>query len=254
VYLCGHYEPVPGFTIAEISFWSDMYESRTNPKSDDELAARLGVDPQLQGLIGSWNHIAPYIDGPRWAAFAPVADVHVPLPRTAASNWAFSSWALNLASFVPDLHARRLTKRLKQLVYVYAPNGSGKTWLCRRSTTWGDIDALAAPIGLDKPKYGKGLERLSKRHLFMVLVLRKAILEGYVVLFGQWDPADLLNAAAGMDINLHIKYFDPGEEIRVTRLQKRGWDAESIQHRRERWITDADFITDWRQLVADLPK
>jgi hypothetical protein len=242
----------PGFSMLEMGRYGENLIARSNPRTDDELAARLGVDPQIQGLIGSWNHLAPYLPGKRWSSFAQVVPAHCLTPRAAASNWAFRSWSSCVASFVPSLHRRDNTYRAAQLSYVYAPNGSGKTWLCNKFGDWGDIDAFAAPIGLDKPKYGRGLERLTKRYMFISLVLRRALASGCKVLLGQWDPADVEPAAHGLGLTLHILYFDPGEELRVERLKKRGWDESSIQHRRDRWLTGANVITDWHQLVKEL--
>jgi hypothetical protein len=252
LYTAASLTTAPGFTMLEMGRFGESYTSRTNPRTEDELAARLGVDPQIQGLIGSWNHLAPYLPGKRWSAFAGVIAAKELTPRAEASNWAFRSWSSCIAAHVPKLHTKASVAGAVQMAYVYAPNGSGKTWLCNHFGGWGDIDAFAAPIGLDKPKYGKGLERLTKRHMFIALVLRRALAENCKVLLGQWDPLEVVPAAHAAGITMRTLHFDPGEDIRVDRLKKRGWNESSIQHRRDRWLTEATFITDWRQLVKEL--
>jgi len=252
-YTCPRDAIAPGHTIEEMARMGEMYTGRSHPKSEDELGARLGVDPAIQGLLGSWNRLGPYIPGRRWAAFESVIEPRLLTPRAAASNWAFRSWASTLDEYSPELHEDALGRHRIQLkAYVYAANGAGKTYLMNNNAGWADVDSLAAPIGMDKPKYGRGLERYCKRRNFITLVLKRAILEDTTVLLGQWDPAEVTETAAAMGIHLRTLHYEPGVALREERLKKRGWDENSINHRRERWIYSANAISDWRELVKKL--
>lgn len=239
----------PAMTAKEMAVWYMKIGTSTRPQNDGELASRLGVDPQIVSLVGGWSQLSTRVSGERWASYEPVLPTRVLSPRAAASSWAFRSWAAKTAAPIKELHTVMGEIDKDVLIYIYAGNGAGKSWLLAQFSSWADMDVLSAPISKDKPAAGFGKKLGVKRHQFLVDVLTRCKRERKVVLLGQWDPEEIRVAAKAIDILMVNIPFEPGVELRKDRLRARGWTEEKIQRRAERWFTFADSCETWEELV-----
>lgn len=242
---------MPGFTMDEMAQLANSLGTQTAPRSEGEQAARMGLDPQIISLVGAYEALAGLLDGPSWSRYARVIPARELTERAWASSWAFRSWCMRTAGTDPRVHAQATpTRRLR--AYIYAPNGAGKSWFVNRMANWSDIDAIARPIGLNKPSYREGRENMSERRLFLARVIQRAITDDVEVLLGQWDPHEVTTITNQMGIKLRLMAYDPGTDIRVDRLRRRGWTEEEIARRAKRWISMPETCRTPEELTAKL--
>lgn len=238
----------PGFSPAEMVQLAHSLRS-TGPRSLAEQASRMGMDPEVLALVGGYGQLAKLLPGNLWSRYATVVPAHELTPRAASSSWAFRSMALRASAKHPLLHKKPVDSS-HVLIYVYAANGAGKTWLVERNAGWMDMDAIARPIGLDKPAYKDGLENASARHIFIGKVLRRAVEQSAIVVLGQWNPREITAVASGMSMPIRILAYEPGYEVRVARLMARGWSEDKIARRAKRWVVHPEACRTVEELTA----
>jgi len=229
-----------------------VHSTGRQPMDEAELCSRLGIDPQLVSMVGGMHKLGELLPGPRWARYENVTESKTLSARAQASSWAFRSWASRADGLIPALHLVQPSVPLSKMrmIYVYAVNGSGKSWLVDKFSAWHDIDTLSSAISMTKPKAATGLELYTARHNFLVLVLRRAVAVNALVITGQWDPAEVVAAAAAIGITMKVDSYRPPNSVILPRLKARGWDDAKIERRVRRWVAFKDSALTWAEIVC----
>jgi len=249
-YVCPAEDIACAFSAHEMHQFYGVVGQQKLPLNEGELAARLGVDPEIVGLRGGWSSVGRNIPGERWSHYAPLAPVRSLGPRASSSSWAFRSWAARTDCSIRQLHnTAGYSAQPHKIVYVYAANGAGKSWLVDRFSHIKDLDRLAGPISEDKPRAGTGLDLYAARHQFLARLLKRAVAEGAYAVCGQWDPNEVCAAARRLNIPVHVLGYEPGVDIRKARLRARGWSDDKIQRRANRWVWIPESADTWQELV-----
>lgn len=226
----------PGYTCAEMGTIMESCGTTTLPRDEKELAARIGVDPQIVALVGGWGRLARLVDGPHWAKYSPVLPTRGINKRAASSSWAFRSWASKLECYDPRVHTAPVGKaRMKKMLYIYAPNGAGKTYLAKVERDWIDMDSISSKFAADRPYWIMKEGNLTAKKLFVAKILRYVIAEGVKVVMGQWPSAVVKEVGNGLGLEVDVVFYEPGRELREKRLAERGYAAERIENLRKRW-------------------
>lgn len=227
---------VAGFSSAEMAQMMSQNPRSTLPRDEKELASRLGVDPQIVTLVGGWGKLARLVSGPQWSKYSETMPSRGLSLRASASSWAFRSWANKTEHFDSRIH-KKVVGRVAQsvLLYIYAANGAGKTYLCERERSWVDMDTISSKYAAGRPMWIGPEANTNAKKLFAGRMLHEAIKEGYKVLIGQWSSAMVVEIGAAMGITIHVVHYEPGVELREERLRKRGYDETAIQRLRQRW-------------------
>lgn len=245
-------QEVRGFSAEEMAACYMALGVSKAPRTDGELASRLGMDPQIVGLVGGWKQLAQYCDGTAWANYMPVLPKRGLTLKAALSPWGFRTYAAQLEASVPWIHVGVVAGAYTRLVYVYAPNGSGKGWLVSRHDNWVELDTYGAKYAAVRPPRARGLARWSERVQFMMLVLRGVVKDRIEVVLGQYPVEDVQRAAAALGIAVKSVAFFPPEATLVKRLTERGWSPDKIERRRSWWIHSPGEFTEPEELERHL--
>jgi hypothetical protein len=242
--ICG----VP-FGISEVAQFYKIHGTNNAPKNDSELAARIGIDPALLALVGGWDSLPSLLNGREWSNYCDVAPIHALSARAVASNWAFRSYASTLLGNDIQLHANNVDTTTAKLVYIYAGNGAGKTWLLTRYTTLMDFDSLSAPYALKRPHYSKDAFLGPARDAYLLLMCKRALRNNAIAMLGQWSPAEVAMVMARLGRTVEVVSYDPGVEVRESRLLNRGYDLARVTHTLARYIPTNPIYKDWREML-----
>jgi hypothetical protein len=254
-YAYGNVVMQASFTMHEMAaFYTKYYSKNDAPRSDEELASRLGIDPQIVNILGAWQSLATVLKGSEWCRFERVVDSHRINDRVNACPWAFRSWVSRLNENAPTLHVTNTLayKNYKHIFYIYAGNGAGKTWLTNKFGDWLDIDSVSAMLSAKRPRFGVGLNGYTARRLFLEDCLRVAIRQGYYVILGQWAPVEVRNVCSAMHVSIDIVSYEPGVELRCARLAKRGYEDERIRSLMQRYAAEPPVCRTWLEIVQQL--
>lgn len=235
----------PGFTSSEMAFYYSQLGTSTLPRDEKELASRLGVDPQLVSLVGGWNRLGALISGPNWAKFSATLEGRQLSKRTWASSWAFRSWASRTTQYVEELHSGGFVPRkAKRMLYIVANNGAGKSYLMNKNTDWVEMDTFASSISFDRPHWINDSFSLVYKEYYTTKVLERLISGGARIFMGQWHPDIVVKCSAKLGVQVDWVHFEPGEDIRISRLIKRGYDMDRIESLKRRWFYSNSPIND----------
>jgi hypothetical protein len=228
------------FTVEQMNILYKRVGISSRPRDDAELAARLGVDPDIAQLQGSWGSLATRLRGPQWAAYSAPLPGHILSKRAAASAWAFRSWAARTAAPTADLHQGIHNMSTQFLIYIYAPNGAGKSWIVRKHPDWLDLDGVSAAICSQRLSYRRYAQAPSARDVFIHAALKRALrgVCSTVVLLGNYPVVHIQKAAANLGISFRGADYLPGWDLCRERLKKRGkeYTDQRIDELQRRWI------------------
>lgn len=240
----GHDTTPVCFNIWQMASFYHSVSKNTRPRDENELASRLGVDPQLISLAGGWGKLQGYVSPTQWANYAPVLPARRLTARCAASAWAFRSWASRLADTVPALHADIVKRRKTRMLYIFANNGAGKGWISKHHPEWKELDVYASRHSAFRPKWLADGRNRAARLTFLSYILAHAIEDDVDVILGQWPIEDVVEAARPHEIAITSIYYEPGHEVRIQRILKRGQDLSEIPRLAERWRTYPSPMSD----------
>jgi len=227
-------------TAAEMADILARVGPSSRPRDEMELAARLGVDPDILNLTGSWGVLAPRLRGKDWASYASVLPARRLNARVSASAWAFRSWASRTASATPVLHEDAPGLPETWIKYVYAPNGAGKSTLVRKHPDWLDLDSVSSSIAAERLSYKRYINAPVEKQLFLIKALRRAATrrQGAIVLLGNYPVQDVEKAAKALGYAFTGVDYLPGWEVCARRLKKRGpqYTDEYIAELQSRYV------------------
>lgn len=232
--------PAQAFSVVEMLRFAAGIGMSTRPRDEDELVSRLGVDPALASMSGTFAVLAPTLKGRDWAQFASILPRRSLTPRAAASAWAFRSWASRSDTTTSELHAMCNRDARKHVVYVYAPNGAGKTTLCRRYPEIVDFDSLVAPVSALRIAYRRSHNAPNASRIVIMVALKRAMLGcGSVVrILGNYPTSMIEQSCKELDIPCITGDYLPGWDVCRGRLRQRGpeYTEERIDQLQARYI------------------
>lgn len=247
-----------GIAIAAPYSMADMAQmaysligQNSRPRTEEELASRLGVDSQMLTLLGGFWEIPKFVDARRWAKFAQILPARGLSERCHTSSWTFRSLASRSVGLDPRLHDG-VVDPAPLCCYVYVPNGGGKTWMVSRFGGLVDLDTVAAPVSALRPRARRGLENHTARQFFLTRLLLRAQATGARALLGQIPIAEVAVAAEAIHLKMRMLSYEPGVAVRVERLRDRGWDVEKIERYASRWVYYPDSCQTVQELVDAL--
>nr|CAH2618924.1 RNA-dependent RNA polymerase [Prasiola crispa toti-like virus]CAI5383883.1 RNA-dependent RNA polymerase [Prasiola crispa toti-like virus] len=249
--------PLRGWDVPSLVDWYNQAGNKRAPRSDNEQAAWMGVDPQIVGLCGTWGDLSRFLEADQWARFADKVPPRQISIRCWASPWGFRSWAMALAVSIPVLHEQApgwpSRRRRQKLAYVYAPNGAGKSVIAR-DQGWTEIDEVATKLSSRRPPRSRGTANSAERTSFIAETLRNIIDRDLEVVLGQYLPEHVLEAATMLRLDVSVFLYSPPREVLRRRLQVRGWSDEKIARREEWWVDSRNYINTPKELLLQLRK
>lgn len=226
---------IKGFSGKEMASIMQQIPAGDAPRDEGELCSRLGIDPQILGILGSWSNVAQHLDGPHWAKYAPILPSRQLTLQAHASSWAFRSWASRCSSHDGRLHSLGTRVVVQNMLYIHANNGAGKSYLIERNNDWMELDSLAAKYAGIRPKWISASANRTAKLFFLSKIVSEIRATGCKVFLGQWGTPEVIEVCDMLGINVTVCHFEPGEDLRVSRLLERGFSEEKIERRRQRW-------------------
>jgi hypothetical protein len=229
-----------GYTQEEMVRWGSLLGLSQKPRDVDELVSRLGVDPALASMSGSFATLAPTLRGRDWAKYSAILPVRVLHPQCAASSWAFRSWASRSSSTVTGLHIDAGVRAIATIIYIYGPNGAGKTTICRRWPDIVDLDSMLAPLSQLRVPYRKSHNAPNAALIILIEALRRLRpnVDSSVVILGNYPCKMVMEACRCLSLQIICGDYLPGWDLCRARLKKRGseYTDERIDALQARYI------------------
>nr|WGH72980.1 MAG: putative RNA-dependent RNA polymerase [Trichoderma harzianum dsRNA virus 3] len=240
------------YTAVEMGVLYQRVGKSSAPRDEQELCARLGVDPQIAQLTGTLNEMAVRLRGRQWGNYQSILPSRALSQRAAASAWAFRSWAARSSSSHPELHRVKTRPAAKVLYYVYAPNGAGKTRFCMRWPAVKDLDNIAAPISAGRPAYREKYMMPSAAEVFLREAIARAndAYSDIIRIMGNYPTVEVERVAGQLGIGFIGVDYIPGWDLCAERLAKRGpkYTPEYIHQLQARYVPYYRTLSNLREL------
>jgi len=195
--------------------------ARRRPISEDELYARLGIDVYLFNLVGATRDLFANLRPQDWSKWCKLTIKYKIRPELELTDGSIQSWAANVSAFDPSLHLDESIPRRTHFLCVYAANGAGKSWLADHIRGFCDMDVpVYAMVGwrLRARRYVRADDDDIKEAIATIRWAKKYDLP---VILTQWPPPMLMRAAQITNTTLTWAAYDPGEDVRLQRLEAR---------------------------------
>ncbi|APG76043.1 hypothetical protein [Hubei toti-like virus 5] len=205
--------------------------------TEEAVCGRMGVPFFLARKLGGASRLGGKIPLEQWAQYQDTSTTFYPLSgdgyRLQMNLRACASWA---TAPVHKVHGKRTEVSWKEVTYVYMGNGGGKTTFCRTHKQAQDIDQIWLDLyGAQRIRYSASAPSSFFQNTWdtMTQILQGSAKRGPMLL-GHVSPRFILEAGRRLGIKVRICYYDPGEDVRRSRLANRNWAQEKIERRLRR--------------------
>lgn len=205
--------------------------------TEESVCGLMGVPFFVARRLGGAENLGGFVSLEQWGRYQHVGQQFITLSGNGyelqMNLRAIITWCI---SPLPKYHGTKAMRAPDTLEYVYMGNGSGKTYLCERNRGMQDLDA----VWMDK--YGSIRQRCDavaahssfSAHMRVTQELLRLAMTRGSMLLGQVSPKEMIGGAQRAGINLRVTYYDPGSDVRATRMARRGWDSAKVQRRLKR--------------------
>lgn len=203
------------------------------------LYGRLGISMFIGRKLGGIRNLAKYLPAEKWRK---ATNIHNEAVKLNARGYELQTNLRACISYsrtvIPEYHCPSLAMvgEHKSVVYVFMANGAGKTHAKRVLGEVDDLDEIWADLyGAFREDYEATMPKSSfssMTHTAYEMLLSSMKENGF--LLGQLSPSIIHRTIKAHDVKATCAYFDPGRDIRATRLERRGWSADKVERRLKR--------------------
>lgn len=205
--------------------------------SESVVFSRMGVSMFIGRKLGGIPRLGEFLPPKQWAHATNIDTESYGLNRTGHQLQTNLKACLSYQK-VPNAryHSTAVATASDKIRYVFMANASGKTRMCKfyrgaddLDTLWCDLyGAFRGDYKLSMPK--SSFSKVAKATTEIV----RASMRSNGILLGQIQPQAIARAVDDLRVEHELYYYDPGEELRMERMRRRGWTEDKVSRRAAR--------------------